>query len=59
MTIYAVIDTNVIVSAMLSNLSDAATVQVMARVISGEITPLFSKETLAKISWEEKTPSEL
>lgn len=39
---YAVIDTNVLVSALLSGREDAATVQVVARMLAGEITPLYS-----------------
>lgn len=42
----AVIDTNVLVSALLSSNNDAATVQVVAKIISGEITPVFSTEIL-------------
>lgn len=40
----AVIDTNVLVSALLSGKDDAATVQVVKKLISGEIVPLYSKE---------------
>lgn len=39
---YAVIDTNVLVSALLSNHEDAATVQVVIRMLGGEITPVYS-----------------
>lgn len=42
----AVIDTNVLVSAMLSKNNDSATVQVVGKVFSGEITPVFSSEIL-------------
>ena len=42
MIYYAVIDTNVLVSALLSSRDDAATVQVLERVIEGEITPIYS-----------------
>lgn len=42
MICYAVIDTNVLVSALLSSKDDTATVQVLAKVISGEITPVYS-----------------
>ena len=38
----AVIDTNVLVSALLSSKDDAATVQVLGKVISGEIIPVYS-----------------
>lgn len=44
----AVIDTNVLVSAMLSRNNDSPTVQVIGKVISGEITPVFSSEILAE-----------
>ncbi|MBQ8086553.1 MAG: putative toxin-antitoxin system toxin component, PIN family [Lachnospiraceae bacterium] len=42
MICYAVIDTNVLVSALLSDKDDAATVQVVGKVISGEIIPVYS-----------------
>ena len=42
MTCYAVIDTNVLVSAMLSSRDDAATVQVVSRMLHGEIIPIYS-----------------
>ena len=42
MICYAVIDTNVLVSALLSRKNDTATVQVIGKVIGGEITPLYS-----------------
>lgn len=42
----AVIDTNVLVSALLSRHGDAATVQVMEKVIGGEITPIYSLEIM-------------
>ena len=41
MSIYAVVDTNVIVSALLSKKEDTATVQVLDAVMDGRITPLF------------------
>lgn len=46
MKCYAVIDTNVLVSALLSSHDDAATVQVVGRLFSGEVTPLFNEEIL-------------
>ena len=46
MICYAVIDTNVLVSALLSNHADAATVQLVGRLISGEIIPVYSSEIL-------------
>ena len=42
MICYAVIDTNVLVSALLSSRNDTATVQVIGKVISGEIIPVYS-----------------
>lgn len=46
MVYYAVIDTNVLVSALLSSRSDAATVQVVDKVFDGDVIPLFSEEIL-------------
>lgn len=43
MICYAVIDTNVLVSALLSSHKNAATVQVVGKVFSGEIIPLSAK----------------
>ena len=42
MICYAVIDTNVLVSALLSTKDDTATVLVLNKVITGEITPVYS-----------------
>lgn len=46
MTCYAVIDTNVLVSALASSHDDAATVLVVGKLFSGEVIPLFSDEIL-------------
>ena len=46
MKYYAVIDTNVLVSALLSNKSDAATVKVLQSVENGEICPLIHEKIL-------------
>lgn len=46
MSCYAVIDTNVLVSALLTSHSNASTVQVVGKLFSGEVIPLFSKEIL-------------
>lgn len=46
MICYAVIDTNVLVSALLSSHEDAATVQVLGRLLSGDVIPLFSDDIL-------------
>lgn len=41
---FVVIDTNIIVSALLSSKDDSATVQVMEKVFRQEIKPVYSKE---------------
>ena len=46
MSCCAVIDTNVLVSALLSSHEDSATVLVLRRIFSGEIVPLLSKAIL-------------
>ncbi|MDR1699922.1 MAG: putative toxin-antitoxin system toxin component, PIN family, partial [Lachnoclostridium sp.] len=46
MTCYAVIDTNVLVSSLLSSHADAATVQVVGKLFTGEIISLFSAEII-------------
>ena len=46
MICYVVIDTNVLVSALISNRADAATVQLVGRLISGEIVPVYSNEII-------------
>jgi len=46
MRYYAVIDTNVIVAALLSKHSDAATVRVVNAVLTGTITPLYHKDMM-------------
>lgn len=46
MIYYAVIDTNVLVSALLSSHPDAATVQVVDKLFEGSVIPLFSQEIL-------------
>ena len=48
MTFCVVIDTNVLVSALLSSHEDSATVQVMNRIFAGDIIPVFSKDILAE-----------
>jgi putative PIN family toxin of toxin-antitoxin system len=44
--ICAVIDTNVLVSALLSRNGEAATVKVIHAVLSGKITPLYHQEII-------------
>lgn len=46
--IYAVIDTNVLVSALLSRHSDAATIQVVKAVLEKKILPLYNDEIIAE-----------
>ena len=48
MICYAVIDTNVLVSALISNHTDAATVQLVGRLISGEIVPVYCDEIMSE-----------
>jgi len=44
----AVIDTNVLVSALFAKHPDASTVKIIEKVYTGEITPLYSREILAE-----------
>lgn len=48
MQYYAVIDTNVLVSALLSKSEDAATVRVLEAVFDGRIIPLYHHDILAE-----------
>ena len=48
MICYAVIDTNVFISALLSKNSDAATVKVFQAVLDGKIVPLYHDEILVE-----------
>ena len=48
MKIYAVIDTNVIVSALLTKNQNAATVQVVRSILDGTIVPLFHQDIIAE-----------
>lgn len=54
MICYAVIDTNVFVSALLTSKDDSATVQVLNKIIHGKIIPVYSnviaKEYLTVLS---------
>ena len=56
MKICAVVDTNVLASALLSKKEDAATVRVMNELFGGRIIPLYHKDILAEYSevlhWE-------
>ena len=48
--VYAVIDTNVFVSALLTKTEDAATVQVFNAIADGRITPLYHKDILMALN---------
>ncbi len=48
MTYYAVIDTNVFISALLSKNNGAATVKVLRAIFNGIIVPLYHNEILAE-----------
>ena len=48
MVYYAVIDTNVFISALLSKRADTATVRVMEALFEGKIIPLYHEEILAE-----------
>lgn len=50
MKCYAVIDTNVLVSALLSPREDAPTVQVVNRLFSDDVVPIYSVEILKEYS---------
>ncbi len=45
---YAVIDTNVFISALLSKRADAATVRVLDAMFDGKIVPLYHEDNLAE-----------
>ena len=48
MVYYAVIDTNVFISALLSKRADAATVRVLDAMFDGKIVPLYHEDILAE-----------
>ena len=48
MVYYAVIDTNVFISALLSKRADAATVRVLESMFDGKIVPLYHNDILAE-----------
>lgn len=50
MEFYAVIDTNVVLSALLSKREDSATVKVLDAVFDGIIIPLYHQDILAEYS---------
>ena len=42
---FVVVDTNVLVSALLTSKEDSATVQIVKKILDGELIPLFSEAT--------------
>ena len=50
MKVYAVVDTNVLVSALLSKKEDSATVRVMNELFGGRIVPLYHRDILVEYS---------
>ena len=48
--VYAVIDTNVFVAALLTKNSDSATVKIYEAIANGLITPLYHKDILDEYS---------
>lgn len=46
--VYAVIDTNVFISALLSKRTDSATVQVLEAMFDGKIIPLYHEDILTE-----------
>ncbi|WP_026656333.1 MULTISPECIES: putative toxin-antitoxin system toxin component, PIN family [unclassified Butyrivibrio] len=48
--IYAVIDTNVFISALLSKNEDSATVKIFNAIVGGIITPLYHKDIIEEYS---------
>lgn len=50
MKCYAVIDTNVFLSALISKRDDSATVQVLNAVLKGMIIPLYHQDIIAEYS---------
>lgn len=46
MTYYVVIDTNVLVSALLASRDDSPTVQIISKMIQGYIVPVYSDEIM-------------
>lgn len=48
MTVYATIDTNVVLAALLSKKSDTATVMVIKAVMNGQIIPLVHEDILTE-----------
>lgn len=54
--VYAVIDTNVLVAALLTKTNDSATVKVFEAILAGRITPLYHKDILMEYEEVLKRP---
>lgn len=50
MKVFAVIDTNVLVSALIKSQEDSATVKILMEVFNKTIIPVYSKEIIAEYS---------
>lgn len=50
MPLYTVVDTNVIVSSLITKNDNAATLQVVRAVLSGKIVPMYHQDILAEYS---------
>ena len=48
MKVFAVYDTNILVSALISKRSDTAVVLALETLLSGDVTPLFNDEIIAE-----------
>lgn len=48
MKIYAVFDTNILVSAMISDRSDTAVVMALDTLLAGEVTPLYNDDIISE-----------
>lgn len=46
--VYAVIDTNVFISALITKNSEASTVKVLEAVLKGDIVPLYHEDIIAE-----------
>lgn len=54
MEYYAVIDTNVLLSALLSKREDSATVKVLDAVFDGKIIPLYHQDMFYEVAMEKR-----
>lgn len=48
MSVFAVVDTNVLLSALLSKKNDTATVKILCAMMNGKFTPLWHDEIIAE-----------